>query len=40
LIGGRWVVRTADLEGYVASLPVSPVGAAHETSAEPDEVRS
>ena len=34
LIGGRRVVRTADLEGYVASLPVSPVGATHETSAE------
>ena len=34
LIGGRRAVRTADLEGYVASLPVSPVGAMHETSAE------
>jgi excisionase family DNA binding protein len=34
LIGGRRVVRTADLEAYVASLPVSPVGAASGTSAE------
>jgi hypothetical protein len=34
LIGGRRVVRTSDLEGYVASLPVSPVGAASGTSAE------
>ena len=33
LIGGRRVVRTADLERYVASLPVSPVGAASGTSA-------
>ena len=34
LIGGRRVVRTSDLERYVASLPVSPVGAASGTSAE------
>jgi excisionase family DNA binding protein len=40
LIGGRRVVRTSDLEAYVASLPVSPVGATSGTSAEPDEGRS
>jgi excisionase family DNA binding protein len=34
LIGGRRVVRTSDLEAYVASLPVSPVGASSRTSAE------
>jgi excisionase family DNA binding protein len=39
LIGGRRVVRTADLETYVASLPVSPIGATSGTDAEPEEGR-
>ena len=39
LIGGRRVVRTADLETYVASLPVSPVGAISGMDAEPEEGR-
>jgi hypothetical protein len=34
LIDGRRVVRVADLEAYVAALPVSTVGGIHETSAE------
>jgi hypothetical protein len=33
------VVRTADLETYVASLPVSPVGAISGMDAEPEEGR-
>jgi len=36
LIGGRRIVRTADLEKYVASLPVSPIGASSPTGPEPD----
>jgi excisionase family DNA binding protein len=39
LIGGRRVVRTADLETYVASLPVSPIGTTSGTDAEPEEGR-
>jgi excisionase family DNA binding protein len=40
LIGGRRVVRTADLETYVASLAVSPVGTTQETDAKSEEGRS
>ena len=36
LIGGRRVVRTADLETYVASLAVSPIGASNVTGTEPN----
>ena len=39
LIGGRRVVRTADLEAYVAALPVSPIGASSATNAELQEAR-